>query len=58
MPLSSFSGNRNWGYDGAMHFSPPSCYGIPDDLRDFVDQAHSEGIAVILDVVFKYLNSF
>jgi maltooligosyltrehalose trehalohydrolase len=55
MPLSDFAGNRNWGYDGVAPFAPARCYGTPDDLRSFVDQAHQLGLAVFLDVVYNHL---
>lgn len=54
MPLSDFSGDRNWGYDGVAPFAPARCYGCPDDLRSFVDQAHKIGLAVFIDVVYNH----
>lgn len=54
MPLSDFPGDRNWGYDGVAPFAPARCYGSPDDLRSFVDQAHQLGIAVFVDVVYNH----
>jgi maltooligosyltrehalose trehalohydrolase len=55
MPVADCAGCRNWGYDGVNLFAPSRCYGSPDDLRRFVDQAHARGIAVILDVVYNHL---
>jgi len=54
MPLADFPGDRNWGYDGAALFAPARCYGTPDDLRRFVDEAHRIGLAVHLDVVYNH----
>jgi maltooligosyltrehalose trehalohydrolase len=54
MPLSDFPGTRNWGYDGVAPFAPAHCYGSPDDLRSFVDQAHRLGIAVFIDAVYNH----
>jgi maltooligosyltrehalose trehalohydrolase len=54
MPLADFPGDRNWGYDGVALFAPARCYGTPDDLRRFVDQAHGIGLAVHLDVVYNH----
>lgn len=54
MPIADFPGSRNWGYDGVLIYAPERHYGTPDDLRHFVDQAHSHGIAVILDVVYNH----
>jgi maltooligosyltrehalose trehalohydrolase len=35
-------------------FAPYHLYGTPDDLRRFVDRAHSLGLGVILDVVYNH----
>jgi maltooligosyltrehalose trehalohydrolase len=55
MPVADFAGDRNWGYDGVCLFAPARCYGRPDDLRRFVDEAHRLGLAVHLDVVYNHL---
>ncbi|MGE5353277.1 MAG: malto-oligosyltrehalose trehalohydrolase [Acidobacteriota bacterium] len=55
MPLAEFPGNFGWGYDGVDLFAPMHIYGKPDDLRIFIDQAHKEGLGVILDVVYNHL---
>lgn len=55
MPISQFSGNRNWGYDGVYIYAVHNTYGRPDDLKRFVDECHLRGIAVILDVVYNHL---
>ncbi len=55
MPVADFPGRFGWGYDGVDMFAPTHLYGRPDDFRKFVDQAHAEGIGVILDVVFNHL---
>ncbi|HEX2869047.1 MAG TPA: malto-oligosyltrehalose trehalohydrolase [Ignavibacteriales bacterium] len=55
MPLAEFQGNFGWGYDGVDLFAPEHIYGKPDDLRIFIDQAHREGLSVILDVVYNHL---
>lgn len=54
MPIADFAGERNWGYDGVSLYAPAHAYGTPDDLRELVDAAHSQGIAVILDVVYNH----
>src|SRR5205814_1501644 len=54
MPIADFPGNFGWGYDGVNLFAPFHPYGTPDDLRQFVDRAHSLGLAVILDVVYNH----
>ncbi len=55
MPLAEFTGKYGWGYDGVDLFAPTHLYGEPDDVRRFVDRAHSLGRAVILDVVYNHL---
>ncbi len=54
MPVNTFPGRFNWGYDGTHPFAPCAVYGQPDDLRSLVDEAHALGIAVILDVVYNH----
>jgi maltooligosyltrehalose trehalohydrolase len=54
MPISDFPGNFGWGYDGVDLFAPFHLYGKPDDLRQFINRAHSLGLAVILDVVYNH----
>ncbi len=55
MPVAEFRGNFGWGYDGVDLFAPTRLYGTPDDFRRFVDSAHANGIAVVLDVVYNHL---
>ena len=55
MPLADFEGRFGWGYDGVDLFAPTRLYGRPEDLRRFVDRAHSLGVGVILDVVYNHL---
>src|ERR1700750_2676627 len=54
MPIADFPGEFGWGYDGVDLFAPTRLYGTPDDLRAFVDEAHSLGLSVILDVVYNH----
>ncbi len=54
MPVADFAGPFGWGYDGVNLFAPTHLYGTPDDLRRFVDRAHSLGLGVILDVVYNH----
>jgi maltooligosyltrehalose trehalohydrolase len=55
MPAACFPGEFGWGYDGVNLYAPYQHYGTPDDLRSFVDYAHSIGMGVILDVVYNHL---
>ena len=54
MPIADFPGKFGWGYDGVDLFAPTHLYGTPDDLRAFVNRAHSLGLGVILDVVYNH----
>jgi maltooligosyltrehalose trehalohydrolase len=54
MPVADFPGKFGWGYDGVDLFAPCRLYGTPDDLRAFVNEAHSLGLGVILDVVYNH----
>ena len=54
MPVADFPGKFGWGYDGVNLFAPSHLYGMPDDLRAFIDRGHSLGLAVILDVVYNH----
>lgn len=54
MPVSSFPGKRNWGYDGVLPYAPASVYGQPDDLKRLIDSAHSKNLMVFLDVVYNH----
>ncbi len=54
MPVAQFPGKRNWGYDGVLPFAPQNSYGKPEELARLVDQAHSLGLSVMLDVVYNH----
>jgi maltooligosyltrehalose trehalohydrolase len=54
MPVADFPGRCNWGYDGVLPFAPDSTYGRPEDLKEFVQSAHSRGLMVLLDVVYNH----
>jgi maltooligosyltrehalose trehalohydrolase len=55
MPLASFPGRWNWGYDGVALYAPQVSYGGPEGLMRLVDAAHREGLAVIIDAVYNHL---
>lgn len=55
MPLAQFPGKRNWGYDGVFPYAVHQSYGGPEGLRELVDAAHSQGLAVLLDLVNNHL---
>jgi maltooligosyltrehalose trehalohydrolase len=55
LPLATFPGRHNWGYDGVAPYSVHEAYGGPSALQRFVDAAHGHGLAVCLDVVYNHL---
>ena len=55
MPLAEFSGDYSWGYNPSQIFAVESVYGGPEAFKTFVKEAHSRGIAVIMDVVYNHL---
>jgi malto-oligosyltrehalose trehalohydrolase len=54
MPVADFPGTRGWGYDGVLWYAPESTYGRPEDLKRLIDEAHSRGLMVFLDVVYNH----
>jgi len=55
MPIAEFPGGFSWGYNPALIFAVESDYGAPRTFKEFVDEAHKLGIAVIVDVVYNHL---
>lgn len=55
MPVATFPGSRNWGYDGVSPFAVHAAYGGPAGLKRLVDACHQRGLAVVLDVVYNHL---
>ena len=53
MPINEFSGNDSWGYNPTFYFAPDKAYGTKDALKRFIDAAHKQGIAVVLDMVLN-----
>jgi 1,4-alpha-glucan branching enzyme len=51
MPVTEFPFDGSWGYQPVGLFSPTRRFGTPDEFRYFVDQAHQQGIGVLLDWV-------
>ncbi|MCY4223580.1 MAG: alpha-amylase family glycosyl hydrolase [Bacteroidetes bacterium] len=56
MPIAEFNGNLSWGYNPTFYFAPDKYYGPAEDLKEFIDEAHKRGIAVILDVVYNHVD--
>ena len=54
MPISEFEGNSSWGYNPNYYFAPDKYYGTKTDLKQFIDQCHAHGMAVIQDMVLNH----
>lgn len=54
MPIHEFDGNNSWGYNPCFYFAADKAYGTKEDYKEFIDECHKRGIAVILDVVFNH----
>jgi len=54
MPMNEFEGNESWGYNPSFYFAPDKYYGPKNDLKTFIDSCHSNGIAVIIDMVLNH----
>jgi len=54
MPVNEFEGNQSWGYNPSFHGALDKYYGTPEAFKDFINEAHNRGIAVILDVVYNH----
>ena len=55
MPIASFPGRRNWGYDGVHLYAPQESYGGAEGFRRLVNAAHAHGVGVVLDVVYNHV---
>ncbi|MGW9826587.1 maltooligosyltrehalose trehalohydrolase [Brevibacterium pityocampae] len=55
LPVNTFAGLHNWGYDGVGWFAVQESCGGPEGYRRFVEAAHARGIGVIQDVVYNHL---
>ena len=54
LPTSEFPGDLSWGYNPAHIFAVESSYGGPEGVKRLIDAAHSQGIAIIFDVVYNH----
>lgn len=45
---------KSFGYQVSSYFAPSSRFGLPDDFKALVDEAHRLGLAVILDITHSH----
>ncbi len=54
MPFNEFEGNNSWGYNPSYYFAPDKYYGPKNRIKEFIDEAHKNGIAVVMDMVLNH----
>jgi len=54
LPVNEFEGNSSWGYNPSFYFAVDKYYGTKNAFKSFVDECHSRGIAVIIDMVLNH----
>ncbi len=54
MPINEFEGNISWGYNPSFYFAPDKYYGTENALKQFIDECHKNGIAVIMDIALNH----
>ncbi len=57
LPISDHPFAGSWGYQPIGLFAPLHSMGSPDELREFIDCCHKEGIGVIIDWVAAHFPS-
>ena len=55
MPVMEFDGNESWGYNPSFHMALDKYYGNTTAFKQFIDECHRRGMAVIIDVAFAHL---
>ena len=53
MPIQEFDGNDSWGYNPCSYFALDKAYGTRTMYKQFIDECHAKGMAVIVDVVYN-----
>ena len=54
MPIQEFDGNLSWGYNPNHYFALDKYYGTREQYKEFIDECHARGLAVIVDVVYNH----
>ncbi|MBK9127869.1 MAG: alpha amylase C-terminal domain-containing protein [Phycisphaerales bacterium] len=56
-PFTEFPWDWSAGYNPITQYAPEWRYGSPNDVKAMIDELHSRGIAVILDVVWNQFSN-
>lgn len=56
MPITEFDGNDSWGYNPNHYLAADKSYGTQKQYKQFIDECHKRGIAVVLDMVMNHLS--
>ena len=54
MPVNEFEGNISWGYNPSYYLAPDKYYGTDTRMKEFIDECHKQGIAVIMDIALNH----
>lgn len=54
MPVIEFEGNSSWGYNPNFFMALDKYYGTENAFKQFIDECHRNGIAVILDIAMNH----
>ncbi len=54
MPVQEFDGNDSWGYNPCFYFAMDKAYGTDRMYKQFIDECHKRGMAIIFDVVYNH----
>ena len=54
MPIHEFNGSDSWGYNPIAFFALEKSYGTREMYKQFIDECHKRGMAVIVDVVYNH----
>jgi glycosidase len=54
LPFNEFEGNNSWGYNPDFYLAPDKYYGPKNTLKQFVDECHQRGIAVVMDIALNH----
>lgn len=54
MPVGEFDGNNSWGYNPSYYFALDKAYGSKQAFKEFINEAHRQGISVVIDAVLNH----